>query len=140
VQAPSNTFRLSRPPTRYFGYLSLSSNVYESEPSTFKDATGEQVWRDSMIEEYSSITSNDVLDVVPRLEGKYVVTSRLIYKIKMLQMAVSRSKKQGSWREGSPRRRVWIMRRHSHPSPNIHILEQFCPLLQRWGGGYIGWM
>ena len=35
-----------------------------------------------MIEEYQSIMKNDVLDVVPSLEGKSVVTSKWIYKIK----------------------------------------------------------
>ena len=35
-----------------------------------------------MQEEYSSITKNDVWEVVPRPEGKSVVTSRWLYKIK----------------------------------------------------------
>jgi hypothetical protein len=35
-----------------------------------------------MQEEYDSITWNDVWEVVPRLEGKLVVTSRWLYKIK----------------------------------------------------------
>ena len=35
-----------------------------------------------MIEEYQSIMKNDVLDVVPRPEGKLVVNSKWIYKIK----------------------------------------------------------
>ena len=35
-----------------------------------------------MIEEYQSIMKNDVWDVVPRPEGKSVVTSKWIYKIK----------------------------------------------------------
>ena len=35
-----------------------------------------------MIEEYQSIMKNDVWDIVPRPEGKSVVTSKWIYKIK----------------------------------------------------------
>ena len=35
-----------------------------------------------MIEEYQSIMKNDVWDVVPRPEGKLVVSSKWIYKIK----------------------------------------------------------
>ena len=35
-----------------------------------------------MIEEYSSIMKNDVWEVVPRLTGESLVTSRWIYKIK----------------------------------------------------------
>ena len=34
------------------------------------------------MEEYNSIMQNDVWEVVPRLEGKSVVTSRWIYKVK----------------------------------------------------------
>ena len=39
-------------------------------------------WKDAMIEEYQLIMKNDVWDVVPILEGKSVVTSKWIYKIK----------------------------------------------------------
>ena len=35
-----------------------------------------------MIEEYWSIMKSDVWDVVPRLKGKSIVTSKWIYKIK----------------------------------------------------------
>ena len=35
-----------------------------------------------MVEEYSSIMKNDVWEVVPRPEGRSVVISRWIYKIK----------------------------------------------------------
>ena len=35
-----------------------------------------------MIKEYQLIIKNDVWDVVPRLEGKSVVTLKWIYKIK----------------------------------------------------------
>ena len=35
-----------------------------------------------MIEEYQLIMKNEVWDVVPRLEGKSIITSKWIYKIK----------------------------------------------------------
>ena len=35
-----------------------------------------------MVEEYKSIMKNDVWEVVPKLEGKSIVTSTWIYKIK----------------------------------------------------------
>jgi hypothetical protein len=35
-----------------------------------------------MMEEYNSIMKNNVWEVVPRLEGKSVVTSRRLYKLK----------------------------------------------------------
>jgi hypothetical protein len=37
---------------------------------------------DAMVEEYTSIMRNDVWDIVSRLEGKSVVSSRWLYKIK----------------------------------------------------------
>jgi hypothetical protein len=40
------------------------------------------VWQDTMTEEHQSILKNDVWDIVLRLEGKSVVTSKWIYKIK----------------------------------------------------------
>ena len=43
---------------------------------------GKQVWKDAMQEEYRSIMKNDVWDVVPRPERKFVVTFKWIYKIK----------------------------------------------------------
>ena len=35
-----------------------------------------------MVEEYTSITRNEVWDIVLRLEGKSVVSSKWLYKIK----------------------------------------------------------
>ena len=46
----------------------------------FEEAVGKQVWKDAMHEEYQSLMENDVWDVVPRPEGKSVVTSKWIYK------------------------------------------------------------
>ena len=60
----------------------MVSSIRESEPSTFEEATGRQVWRDAMMEEYNSIMKNDVWEVVPRPEGKSVVASRWLYKLK----------------------------------------------------------
>ena len=39
-------------------------------------------WKGAMIKEYQSIMKNDVWDVFQRPEGKSVVTSKWIYKIK----------------------------------------------------------
>jgi hypothetical protein len=57
-------------------------SIQEYEPSTFEEASGRQVWRDAMMEEYNSIMKNDVWEVVPRPEGKSVVTSKWLYKLK----------------------------------------------------------
>jgi hypothetical protein len=58
------------------------SHIIDIEPSCHGEATGQQVWQDAMTEEYQSIMKNDVWDIVLRPEGKFVVTSKWIYKIK----------------------------------------------------------
>jgi hypothetical protein len=40
--------------------------LIEVEPPSFQEASEQQVWRDSMMKEYSSIMKNDVWEVVPR--------------------------------------------------------------------------
>jgi hypothetical protein len=50
--------------------------VIDSEPSTFEEATKHKVWKDAMIEEYELILKNDDWEVVPRPQGKSVVTSK----------------------------------------------------------------
>jgi hypothetical protein len=74
--------RESKPPERFCSYIAMVSSIQESEPSTFEEATSRQVWRDSMMEEYNSIMKNDIWEVVPRPEGKSVVTSKWLYKLK----------------------------------------------------------
>ena len=64
------------------GYVALLCDFINKEPSNYEDAIERKEWNDSMIKEYQSIMKNDVWDVVPRPEGKYVVTSKLNYKIK----------------------------------------------------------
>jgi len=54
----------------------------DSKPSSFEEATGHQVWRDAMMDEYQSIMKNNVWDIVLRPKGKSVVTSKGIFKIK----------------------------------------------------------
>ena len=60
----------------------MVTDIIETEPSSYEEASTHSVWRESMAEEYASIMKNDVWEVVPRLEGKSVVTSRWLYKIK----------------------------------------------------------
>jgi hypothetical protein len=62
--------------------MALMSELLEPEPSNFQEASQQQVWRDAMIEEYASIMKNGVWEVVPQPEGKSVVGSKWIYKIK----------------------------------------------------------
>ena len=63
-------------------YVVAMSHIIDYEPSCYEEASSQQVWRDAMMEEYQSIIKNDVWDIVPRPKGKYVVTSKWIYRIK----------------------------------------------------------
>jgi hypothetical protein len=82
VGNPRQAVRESKSPERFCSYIEMVSSIREFEPSTFGEASGRQVWRDAMMEEYNSIMKNDVWEVVPRPEGKSVVTSRWLYKLK----------------------------------------------------------
>ena len=48
----------------------------------FEEAAQHEVWQEAMVEEYDSIMKNQVWEVVSRPEGKKVVGSRWIYKVK----------------------------------------------------------
>jgi hypothetical protein len=54
----------------------------DAKPSSYEEAEKNQVWKDSIAEEYQSIMNNDVCDVVSRLKEKYVVSLKWIYKTK----------------------------------------------------------
>ena len=82
--APRGTFRQSKNPNRYHGYLTIMSTIIQNEPSSFSNALKSQVWKDAMTIEYKFIMENDVLEVVPRPQDKTIVTSRWLYKIKHL--------------------------------------------------------
>jgi hypothetical protein len=80
--APRGTFRERKRPQRFSSYVATMSHIIDFEPSCYEEASSQQVWRDAMMEEYQSIIKNDVWDIVPRPKGKYVVTSKWIYRIK----------------------------------------------------------
>jgi transposase InsO family protein len=82
VGAPRTSVRESRAPQRFSSYMALMSELLEAEPSSYEEASQQQVWRDAMVEEYASIMKNDVWEVVPGPEGKSMIGSRWIYKIK----------------------------------------------------------
>ena len=63
-------------------YVALLCDFIDKEPSSYEEVVERQEWKDAMIEEYQSIMKNDVWDVVLRPEGKSIVTSKWIYKIK----------------------------------------------------------
>jgi hypothetical protein len=79
---PQGTSQESKRLKRFSSYFSSMSHIIDSEPSFHGEATCEQVWQDAMTKEYHSILKNDVWDIFPRPEGKFMVTSKWIYKIK----------------------------------------------------------
>eukprot|EP00253_Pinus_taeda_P035680 PITA_35680 len=69
-------------PDRYTEYMALMSKCVVTEPSSFEEAMEDPAWVDAMVEEYDSIVRNSEWEIVPRPEGKLVVGSRWIYKVK----------------------------------------------------------
>ena len=57
-------------------------DLVDQEPTNFEEAVQKKKWVEAMTEEYQSIIKNDVWDIVPRPEGKSIVSSKLIYKVK----------------------------------------------------------
>ena len=82
VGALKKQVRERKPPERFGGYIAMVTDIIEIEPSSYEEASTHSVWRESMVEEYASIMKNDVWEVIPRPEGKSLVTSRWLYKIK----------------------------------------------------------
>lgn len=77
VGAPRAEKRQHRQPNRY---QALVAQV--EELSSFREAIQHRVWVVAMVEEYSSIMTNDVWEIVPRPENRSVVGLRWIYNIK----------------------------------------------------------
>ena len=63
-------------------YVALMSHIIISEPTMYEEASRHRVSKDAMIEEFQSIMKNDVWDIVPRHEGKSIVTSKQLFNIK----------------------------------------------------------
>ena len=80
--APRGATRESKRPQRFGCYVALMSSILDSKPSTYDEAASQQCWKEAMMEEYESIMKNDVWEVVSRPDGKSVVTSKWIFKIK----------------------------------------------------------
>jgi hypothetical protein len=60
IVAPKGTFRESKSPHRFGGYVALMSSINDAESSSFEEADKLQVWKDAMLEEYGSILKNNV--------------------------------------------------------------------------------
>ena len=60
VGAPKKQVRERRPPKRFGSYIAMVTNIIETEPSSYEEASTNSVWRESMAKEYASIMKNDV--------------------------------------------------------------------------------
>ena len=81
VTLPQSSMRRIKSPDR-LNYMALMTKLINFVPSSFEKAAKHDVWQEAMVEEYDSIMKNQVWEVVRRLEGKKVVGSRWIYKVK----------------------------------------------------------
>ena len=68
--------RESVPPERFCSYVAKATNIVDSKPTSYEKVSSEEVWREAMVEEYAFIIKDNVWEVVPRPEGKSVVTCR----------------------------------------------------------------
>ena len=82
IGPPKREIRESKAPERFFSYIAQVTSLHDTVPNTYEEASAHQVWRDAMMEEYNSIMKNGVWEVVLRSEGKSIVTSKWLYKIK----------------------------------------------------------
>jgi hypothetical protein len=60
IATPKGTFRESKRPHRFGGYVALMSSISDVEPSSFEELDKLQVWKNAMLEEYKSILKNNV--------------------------------------------------------------------------------
>ena len=74
--------RERKTPKPYNNYVALLCDIIYKEPSNYEEAAEKKKWKDAMIEENKLIMKNDVCEIVLKSEGKPIVTSKWIYKIK----------------------------------------------------------
>ena len=117
----------------------FDGQLLDSEPAAFEDASKHQCWRDAMTEEYDSILKNDVWDIIPRPEGKSIVTSKWIYKIKhaahrSVEKCKARFLARGFFKkEGIDYDETFAPVAHFTSIHMIMLLQQL------WDGSYIKW-
>ena len=58
------------------------NDLSKSEPTNTSAAIKHTTWKEAITEEYQSIMKNDVWEIVPRPKGKFVASSKWIFKIK----------------------------------------------------------
>ena len=80
--APEGSTRERKKPNTFSNYVALMCGLVDQEPTNYEEAVQKKEREEAMTEEYYSIMKNDVWDIVPNPEGKSIVSSKWIYKIK----------------------------------------------------------
>ena len=122
VDPPQRSFGRSVPPKR-LSYLTLMTELINSEPSSFGEVAQHDVSQEAMVEEYDSIMKNQVWEVVPRPQGKKVVGSNCIYTVKHGAEEIVEKNNVASWQRGFHKTRVLTIRRPSPLSPGTLPFE-----------------
>jgi hypothetical protein len=65
-QDPRSVVEERMPLKKFPNYMELMSSIIDAEPSRFEEVVDQKVCQDAMVEEYTSITRNDVWDIVSR--------------------------------------------------------------------------
>lgn len=58
--APDGISREIKKPKIFSSFVALMSKLIDAKPSTYEEATSQQVWKEALDEEYQSIMKNDV--------------------------------------------------------------------------------
>ena len=80
-EGSTRTSKRSKP---FFSYVAQVCDIVDREPTSYKESAQNKEWVEAMMEEYQSIIKNDAWDIVPKQENKSGVSSKWIYKIKLL--------------------------------------------------------
>ena len=73
---PEGSTRISKNPKPLSNYVALMCDLVDQEPTNYEEAVQKKEWVEAITEEYQSIMKNDVWDIVPKPEGKSVVSSK----------------------------------------------------------------
>jgi hypothetical protein len=103
------------------------SHLIDVEPPCLREATEEKVWKDAIIEEYQYISKIDVQNIIQGLEGKSVVTSKWIYKIKHAANEYVEKYKTRSIARGFSQKEGVFYDETLYPVILIHFLPYYHP-------------
>ena len=117
--------------------MALVSKCIVKEPSSFKEVVEDPAWVDAIVEEYDSIVRNNAWKIVPRSEGKSVVGSRWIYKVKQVADGSVEKYKAIFVARASHRSRGSTMKKPLHLSQGILPYGPSFLSQRRWVGTFI---